>query len=143
MIGALFGRGAGGIPVEGPMDFAAPPRPASPNWWMALPEPEAAGAPRCLVASLPPADVVAVWGALGRVASGVPRCTPLASWPERWQAQWVVRSAVMNFPDVVVAEVTPSGGLRMHSRSLIGWSDMGVNRKRVEDWVAALAASLR
>lgn len=143
MIGALLGRGASGIPVAGPMDFAAPPRPASPNWWMALPDAEAAGAPRCLVAALPPADVVAVWGALGRVAAAVPRCYPLAAWPERWQAQWVVRSALMNFPDVVVAEVSPAGGLRMHSRSLVGWSDLGVNRKRVEDWVAALAAALR
>ena len=62
------------------------------------------------------------------------------------QAQWVARSALMNYPDIIVAEVVPGpegAGLFLYSRSLFGWSDMGVNRKRVEAWLAALDAALR
>lgn len=142
MMALLRGRGAAGVPVAGPLDFAAPPMPPSPNWWMALPPDENPPSPRCTLHALPPADAGAAWDALQAVASRMPRCFPLAAWPERRQAQWVVRSAVLNFPDIVTAEVTAAGGIRLHSRSLIGWSDLGVNRRRVAAWLAALDAAL-
>ncbi len=37
----------------------------------------------------------------------------------------------------------PGAGLFLYSRSLFGWSDFGVNRTRVEAWLAALDAALR
>jgi uncharacterized protein (DUF1499 family) len=59
----------------------------------------------------------------------------------------VERSAVFNFPDVVAAEVVEDGpvgaGLFLYSRSLFGWSDLGVNRRRVQAWVEAFDAALR
>jgi len=78
--------------------------------------------------------------------AGMPRTFPLARFPARNQAQWVVRSALMNYPDIVVAEAAPVAGgtgLWLYSRSLIGWSDMGVNRARVMAWLEALEAALR
>jgi uncharacterized protein (DUF1499 family) len=52
----------------------------------------------------------------------------------------------MNYPDIIVAEaaaVAGGTGLWMYSRSLIGWSDLGVNRTRVMAWLTALEAALR
>jgi uncharacterized protein (DUF1499 family) len=52
----------------------------------------------------------------------------------------------MNYPDIVVAEaavVEGGTGLWLYSRSLIGYSDLGVNRARVMAWLAALEAALR
>jgi len=53
---------------------------------------------------------------------------------------------VFNFPDLIMAQVTPatpdSSTLIIYSRSLYGHSDLGVNRKRVETWLAALQTKL-
>jgi uncharacterized protein (DUF1499 family) len=142
-LSALFAAGAGGLPPAEPLDFAALNLPASPNTCLAAP----AGFPRAHLVTPPlAADAEAAWAALRRLGEGQARTTLLAAWPDRRQAQWVVRSALLNFPDIVVGEVTagPAGtGLFLYSRSLFGWSDFGVNRTRVEAWIAALDALLR
>ena len=66
-------------------------------------------------------------------------------WPVRHQSQWVERSGLMNYPDIIVAEAVagPQGGagLFLYSRSLFGWSDLGANRARVDRWLSALASA--
>jgi uncharacterized protein (DUF1499 family) len=43
-----------------------------------------------------------------------------------------------------LAEDGPTGaGLFLYSRSLFGWSDLGVNRRRVQAWIEAFDAALR
>jgi hypothetical protein len=55
--------------------------------------------------------------------------------------RFVQRSLVMRFPDVIdVATIQMDDGrstLAIYSRSAVGRSDLGVNRSRVERWVAA------
>jgi len=55
----------------------------------------------------------------------------------------VQRSALFRFPDTVSIEVIPLGDSRstlaIYSRSTYGYSDLGVNRKRIERWLARLA----
>ncbi|MFC7689308.1 DUF1499 domain-containing protein [Paeniroseomonas aquatica] len=86
---------------------------------------------------------------LGRAAEprrALPRTSLIEAWPDRRQAQWVERSALVNYPDIIAAEVVPlpgGAGLYLYSRSLLGWSDLGVNRRRVDRWLAALEAALR
>jgi uncharacterized protein (DUF1499 family) len=83
---------------------------------------------------------------LRQLGEGFPRTTLIRDWPERRQAQWVERSALMNYPDIIAAELVPGpggAGLFLYSRSLFGWSDLGANRRRVERWLAALDAALR
>lgn len=142
-LSALFHGGVGGLPPAEPVDFATLERPSSPNTCLGAPP----GFPRADLALPPlPADVGAAWGALRSLGDRFARTTMLAEWPDRRQAQWVVRSAVLNFPDIVVGEVTggPAGsGLFLYSRSLLGYSDFGVNRRRVEAWAAALDTALR
>lgn len=136
----LRGRGADGLPPPEAPDLAAWAPPPSPNHWRA--GPDAAGPRATALAPFPlPPDIL--FALVRAVAARQPRTTPHGLWPERRRAQWVVRSAVANFPDLVSAEVTEAPGgaaLRLLSRSLLGWSDLGANRRRVEAWLAALAA---
>ena len=144
MISALFSRGADGVPAPAPLDFATLQLPASPN--TCLLTPSVAPGQGHLHRDALPASPEAVMAALDRVAAGMPRTFPLARFLARNQAQWVVRSTLMNYPDIVVAEAAPVAGgtgLWLYSRSLIGWSDMGVNRARVMTWLEALEAALR
>lgn len=143
-LGLLFGRGAAGLPPAAPIDFPALVLPASPNTSLAAPP---GGHPQAQVTVPPlPLDAATAWPVLLRIAAGFPRTTLVKAWPERRQAQWVERSALANFPDVIVAELAPlagGAGLTLYSRSLLGWSDFGVNRRRVERWLAAFEAALR
>lgn len=144
MISALFSRGAEGIPAPTSLNFATLQLPASPN--TCLLTPSVAPGQGHLHRDPLPASPEAVMAALDRVAASMPRCFPLARFPVRNQAKWVVRSALMNYPDIVVAEAAPVAGgtgFWLYSRSLIGWSDLGVNRARVMAWLEALEAALR
>ena len=144
MISALFSRGADGIPAPAPLDFATLQLPASPN--TCLLTPSTAPGQGHLHRDPLPASPEAVMVALDRIAASMPRTFSLARFPARHQVQWVVRSALMNYPDIVVAEAAPlegGTGLWLYSRSLIGWSDLGVNRARVMAWLTALEAALR
>lgn len=137
---ALFGRGAAGLPPPAPVEFASLVLPRSPNTCLAAPAwhpgfrhletPHAAATPDALMQRL-----------LG-VAQGFARTERMAHWPQRCQAQWVERSALMNYPDLINVEAVaaPQGGsgLLVYSRSLFGWSDLGANRARVQRWLAAL-----
>jgi hypothetical protein len=60
---------------------------------------------------------------------------------------WVVRSLVLNFPDIIWAEVRPVEGasseLLLYSQSVYGYSDFGVNKRRVAAWVVAVTNALK
>jgi hypothetical protein len=142
---AMFHSGAGGVAVpDKPLDFGAGFRlPASPNTHLVAPPGHAL-----------PAQVrhagwrvsgPELWAAVQQVAQAQPRTTLLAAWPEALQAQWVARTRLMNYPDVVVAQLLPGeerSALILYSRSLIGWSDLGANAARCAEWLAALDAAL-
>ncbi|QYU67017.1 DUF1499 domain-containing protein [Leptolyngbya sp. 15MV] len=52
----------------------------------------------------------------------------------------------MNYPDLINAEITEANGgsgLFLYSRSLIGYSDLGVNAARVARWRARFESALR
>ena len=72
----------------------------------------------------------------------------LVAWDaQRWRATYIERSAVFRFPDIVTVEfVTLDAGrssLAIDSRSRYGRGDMGVNRRRVVDWLATLRTMMR
>lgn len=58
------------------------------------------------------------------------------------QDRYLVRTRLMRFPDTVVVQVFDRGQdastLALYSRSQIGRSDFGVNRRRLERWVARI-----
>ena len=135
---------AQGLPVPPPMDVAHIIRPSSPN--TALAGPQGFTPPPDIVT--PPYQVPAgrLFALVRSVADGQPRTYQAALYPDQLQVHYVVRSAVLNFPDLVMLQVRPDGpdssALIVYSRSVYGRSDFGVNRKRVEAWLAALQTKI-
>lgn len=143
MIGLLLARGPEGLPPPAPLDFATLRLPASPNAHLAAPP--GVTAERHETVPLLAAPPEAAWEALRRLGEGFPRVWKLAEWPELRQAQWVARSRLLNFPDLVNGQIValPGGtGLFLYSRSLVGYSDLGVNARRIAAWRAAFEAAL-
>jgi uncharacterized protein (DUF1499 family) len=64
-----------------------------------------------------------------------------------YQATYIERSLVMGFPDILsikIEEISPtSASIKLFSRSKFGYSDLGVNRKRVQTLLSALRQEFR
>ena len=90
-----------------------------------------------------PEDVLA---ALKAVALAEPRTELLKEDRAAHQIELVQRSKTFRFPDFITAEAVPAGtgraALAIYSRAKLGIRDFGVNRARIERWLAALAAKL-
>lgn len=80
------------------------------------------------------------------ILSAQPRTAVLATDPGRLRADYVVRSRVFGFPDIVLMQALPVGEgqseLVLYSYSLKGSYDFGVNRNRVRTLLTALDAAL-
>lgn len=135
------GHGAAGLPIPPPMDFSHLVRPSTPNTALAAP------------AGFDPApDIVTrrydiapdlLYAAVKRVALAQPRTYLHVAYDDRREAHFVVRSRILNFPDLIAAHIGADGTLVLWSRSIYGHSDLGVNRQRLTTWLAALDAELR
>lgn len=139
----MLARGPNGLPPPMPVEFATLVLPASPNAHLAAP-PGATAQPHEQVPLLPVSAETA-WEALRGLGERFPRVWKLAEWPEQRQAQWVARTRLMNYPDIIsgaVIELPGGAGLFLYSRSLVGYSDFGVNRRRVAAWLAAFRARI-
>jgi uncharacterized protein (DUF1499 family) len=62
------------------------------------------------------------------------------------QIDYVQRTRLLRFPDLVTVRFVPiddtHSTLAIYSRSVWGKGDMGVNRKRVEEWLARVQAKI-
>ncbi|GAK34238.1 hypothetical protein JCM17846_27130 [Iodidimonas nitroreducens] len=63
--------------------------------------------------------------------------------PANAQYDFIERTPVMRFPDIITVRIYPAGDggstLAIYSRSVYGHSDLGANRKRVERWLAVIS----
>jgi uncharacterized protein (DUF1499 family) len=136
--------GADGLPPPPLMDVVHIVRPSSPNTALAAPE-----------GFTPPPDAITphykvsadrLFALAREVAAGQPRTFQAALYAEQRQVHYVARSAAFNFPDLIMVQVRQDGEdgseLIVYSRSVYGESDLGVNRKRVDAWLAALQTKL-
>jgi uncharacterized protein (DUF1499 family) len=137
---ACGATGAAGLAVPALMDVARIVRPASPNTALAGPA-GFAPAPDIVTRDHDVAPAI-LFAAIERVAAAQARVFPQARFAERMQAHFVARSRLMNYPDLITAQVTADGRLILWSRSVYGHSDLGVNRARIEAWLTALDAEL-
>lgn len=73
-----------------------------------------------------------------------PRVQEVGRDPAMTQVDYVQRSKLLHFPDLITVRFIPvddtHATLAIYSRSVYGKGDMGVNRARVEDWLAKLKA---
>ncbi len=132
------------ITAPAPGNISALQRPASPNTCLAAP------AGFALTPDLPtrrydvpPERLLAV---VRSVVAGLPRTTELAVDLGLLRADYVVRSRVFRFPDIVLAQALPASDGRsdlvLYSYSLKGHYDFGVNRARVVALLTKLDAAL-
>jgi len=135
---------AEGLPPPSVMDVARIVRPSSPNTALAAPA-DFSPSPDIVTPAfhLPAGTLFAL---VQQVAAGQPRTYEAAKFPDRLQVHYVARSAVFNFPDLIMVQVRQEGpdnsDLIVYSRSLYGQSDFGVNRKRIEAWLTALQTKI-
>ena len=127
-----------------PADLSKLERPSSPNTYLAGP-----------VGFVPAPDLqtrkydVSPTQLLTRVQGVIaaqPRTTALAFDGVKLRADYVARSLVFGFPDILLTQVLPTmegtSALVLYSYSLKGYYDFGVNRRRVMAILAALDAAL-
>ncbi|REC58451.1 DUF1499 domain-containing protein [Rhodosalinus sediminis] len=73
------------------------------------------------------------------IARATPRTQVLAGSVAEGMVTYVTRSALWGFPDYTTV-AQEGDDLIIHGRLRFGTSDMGVNRARVDRWIAALRA---
>jgi uncharacterized protein (DUF1499 family) len=139
-----------GAPERPRIDFATLTPPDRPNWFLLCPADQCPAAPRDdeRVAAEPTfavsADVLAA--TVREAFARQPRTRLHAAFDDALQYDFVQTSAVFGFPDTVTVRVVPladdSAGLAIYSRSHYGYSDLGVSRRRVQDWVAAVERAI-
>lgn len=82
-------------------------------------------------------DLQSRWRA---VIAAQPRLVTLSN--DGRQIDYVQRTAMVRYPDVItvrfIALTAVQSTLAIYSRSIYGSSDFGVNRARIESWLAAL-----
>lgn len=95
------------------------------------------------------ADAQATMAALDEIIRATPRTTVLAGAVEEGLITYVTRSNLWGFPDYTTvyagADDTVEGGfgplLKVHGRLRFGLDDLGVNKARVEGWLAQLESA--
>lgn len=98
---------------------------------------------------VPPDKLAPVWALtphelfalIDHHALAQPRTIRLAGGPFDLHATYVARSPIWGFPDYITVKTLPAPGgatLIIWSRARYGSSDLGVNKARVESWLAAL-----
>ena len=128
----------------GPVDFSTLALKDSPNQFLMCP------AGRCTATPHAASPVFSVSEQALRTAiigtwSTMPRTSHVAGAadPASGEIRFVQYSRWLGFPDTVsvhtYAQNAGSSTLAVYSRSQVGRSDLGVNRQRIEAWLAALA----
>lgn len=149
LIAALFGglmaysRSLSHDPAAWHVDPLTAAKPTTPNSYRVGPdgttEPDA-DAPTFSV------DAGVLGAAFDTVAMNESAVERLAGSPGDGWVTYVQRSTLFGFPDYIsVRFIDVDGGgstLAVFSRSRLGQSDLGVNKKRVEDWLAKLTAAI-
>lgn len=124
------------------VDPVSAPTPETPNSFRVL-APGATPAPEEMVSpvyAVPPAELMQ---AFDRMALAQPRTERLAGTPDGQSfVTYVQRTPLVAYPDYVSVRAVPVGegqsALVILSRSRFGKSDLGVNRARITQWIAAL-----
>jgi uncharacterized protein (DUF1499 family) len=131
-------QGLFGSPDLGPVEFATLKRRTTPNDALICPRDVCAQARADAeppVFSVPSARLRSL---VSEVALAEPGTSLLERGPQ--QDRYLVRTRLMRFPDTVVVQVFDRGQdsstLALYSRSQIGSSDFGVNKRRLKRWVA-------
>lgn len=131
-----------GDPDLGPVSFEQLVRRTSPN--DALAKPAGLGmAAADITTRLYPISARDLRAAFTKVLATEPRVTRVEGNEASLVERYIQRSALLGYPDTIVVRFfeRPDGSstLALYSRSQFGHSDLGVNKARLERWLAKLA----
>ncbi|MGX9855293.1 DUF1499 domain-containing protein [Limimaricola variabilis] len=90
-------------------------------------------------------DPATLFSAFDEIVQASPRTKALFVSPAEGRATYMTRSAVIGFPDYTSVKAVPEAGgaaLMIWARNRFGGTDIGVNRRRVEGWMAELSTRL-
>ena len=127
-------------PAEWHVDPRAVAKPDTPNHWLIRSVGGDAPAPEYALSAPELAQVV------DAVVLSQPRTQRIAGSVEAGHMTYVARTPIMGYPDYVSVRVfaTATGAsLAVFSRARFGRSDLGMNRKRLEEWMTAIDAAVR
>jgi uncharacterized protein (DUF1499 family) len=120
-------------------DFAALDRPSRPNNWLVAPATARQADARAPEFDVSAAQLAEAWKTL---VQKQPRTRIVGVSDDHVQVEAEQRSAVFGFVDKISFRAIPIGAGRStlfaYSRSQTGYWDLGVNRNRLKDWLAAL-----
>jgi uncharacterized protein (DUF1499 family) len=123
-----------------PLDFATLKRRGTPNQFLVLPPGFKAVSTPDRESPVFEADAHALLDAFAAYALAQPRVTKTRH--EAGQVELIQRTALIGFPDYITAQAISLGkrksALAIYSRSKYGRSDLGVNAKRIGNWLAGL-----
>jgi len=126
------------------MDFKTFKLTPKPNQFLIAPEGYCQNATPHATPKIFTVDPQVLEDAFADVALAEPRVTRRQA--DDGQREFVQRSALMRFPDTITFEAIDLGDgtstFAIYSRSKVGHSDLGVNRKRIEAWLKKLDAAL-
>lgn len=127
------------------VDFRTLAKCGSPNEWLVAPRGYCAG-PADAESPVFEVPVARLATAVEAALTRAPRARLLRADRAIGQFVYEQRSRVFRFPDVVRIQLVPLDAgrstLAIHSRSVYGRSDLGVNRRRVRRWLEAIAAEI-
>lgn len=133
----------GRVPV---IDFATLQRADTPNQYLMCPSKFCPA----YIDDLPPdyaASVAEVRAAWETLLKSEPRVKELRRDPLGRQIDYVQRSRLMRFPDLITIRFIELGEgkttVAIYSRSIYGERDMGVNKARIRDWIGRLNTMLK
>ncbi len=128
---------------SGPVDFAGLTRRTSPNDCLIAPADFECRADSDAGPSIFRLPAQALAEKLRAIALAEPR-TQQISCAIADRLRFVQRSRLLNYPDGIDVQILSRGEdastLALYSRSLVGRSDLGVNRQRLDRWLKSLAA---
>ena len=138
-VGTAIGmRSVADDPAMWHADPALTDRTGKPNDYLVAPSGLSKAEPdrETTVHQLSPEELLFLFDAVARPSSAV-----LAGSVRDGHITYVQRTALMGFPDYISVKAVEVGGgsaLIIWSRSRFGYSDMGVNRKRIDGWLVQI-----
>ncbi|MEN8722450.1 MAG: DUF1499 domain-containing protein [Alphaproteobacteria bacterium] len=128
------------------LDFALLELTEKPNQYLVCPADycqKAAAHREAPVYDVPAAKLRDAWA---KVVASQPRTKTLEQDSASLSYEYVQRSALFRYPDFVSVQFVSLGDesttMAIYSRSKYGYSDLGVNKKRIDTWLDLLEAEL-
>jgi Protein of unknown function (DUF1499) len=129
-----------GDPDLGPYDFATAPRSPDPNDALACTPGTCGGKPDFELAAQDEAPEALIGRFAMTIAHDFPQAVRVDDRKNPRQLRYVTYSPLMRYPDTTTVEAAPlpdgRTGLRAYAKAQLGSGDFGMNRKRLETWLA-------